>query len=83
MLLAVSWWYQYIAPHVADSKHNDFIWGVVHGIALPLNFFYSLVNHKATIYQAHNTGGWYNAGFLGGAWVFWLGGATAARRRRH
>ena len=46
---------------------------------LPISFIFSLFNDKVTIYEVHNSGGWYNFGFLLGAAMIWGGGGATAR----
>ena len=44
---------------------------------LPVAFVISLFTDKVSVYEVHNSGGWYNFGFLLGAAVVWGGGRTA------
>lgn|SRR5574341_73356 len=76
---------------LADSPDEDgrvagFWRGLWHGIIAPITFVISIFNDNVSIYEVHNTGGWYDFGFLFGLGSFWGGGgggAAAARRRRH
>jgi hypothetical protein len=59
--------------------------GLWHGAIAPVTFVISLFNSNVSMYDVHNTGGWYNFGFLFGLSVVWGGGsrgAAAARRSR-
>lgn len=58
--------------------------GLWNGIIAPVTFIISLFNPAVQMYEVHNNGGWYNAGFLLGMIVIFGGGAggTQARRRR-
>jgi hypothetical protein len=44
--------------------------GLWHGMICPIAFVISLFNRKFSMYEVHNNGAWYNAGFLlgAGAW---------------
>jgi hypothetical protein len=59
--------------------------GLWHGFILPFAFFVSLFKDSVRIYEVHNSGGWYNFGFVLGASAI-LGGSGRgrgnARRRR-
>jgi hypothetical protein len=58
--------------------------GLWHGAIAPITFIISLFNHSVGVYSVHNSGGWYNFGFLLGVSTT-LGGSAgggAARRRR-
>ena len=54
--------------------------GLWHGMILPVSFIISLFSDKVTIYEVHNSGGWYNFGFLLGAAMVWGGGGAATSR---
>jgi hypothetical protein len=56
--------------------------GLWHGFILPFAFVISLFSDKVTIYEVHNTGTWYNLGFLMGAAMIWGGSGGASARRR-
>jgi hypothetical protein len=49
---------------------------------LPFAFVVSLFSDKVTIYEVHNSGTWYNLGFLMGAAMIWGGSGGASARRR-
>ena len=41
--------------------------GLWHGLICPIAFVISIFNSKFSIYEVHNNGAWYNAGFILGA----------------
>ena len=70
----------------ADGEVAGFWDGLWHGIITPATFIISVLGGKVHIYEVHNTGNWYNFGYLLGL-CFSLGGAggggaAASRRRR-
>jgi len=61
--------------------------GLWHGFILVIAFIISLFSDTVTIYESHNSGNWYNLGFVLGAMVM-LGGSSragvkGARGRKH
>jgi hypothetical protein len=66
----------------AEGKVAGFWMGLWHGLISPVTFIISLFNPGVHLYEVHNSGGWYNAGFmLGLAIIFGGGGRGAAARR--
>jgi hypothetical protein len=60
-----------------DGSVAGFWLGLWHGLIVPFTFVISLFSDNVAIYEVHNSGGWYNFGFLlGGAST--LGGSGAA-----
>lgn len=55
--------------------------GLWHGIICPITFLVSLFNSNVHIYEVHNSGRWYEFGFILGASSS-LGGAGRAAPRR-
>ncbi len=53
-------------PGLTDSQPGaaGFWQGLWHGIIAPITFWVSLFNPGVSIYEVHNSGGWYDAGFL-------------------
>jgi hypothetical protein len=51
--------------------------GVWHGLIAPVTFFVSLFSSGTSVYEVHNNGGWYSAGFLLGLMTT-LGGSGGA-----
>jgi hypothetical protein len=56
--------------------------GLWHGIIIPVTFIVSLFSETVSIYEVHNTGGWYDFGFVLGAGVFLGGGGAGAKRAK-
>lgn len=63
----------------AEGGVAGFWLGLWHGIIVPVTFIVSLFSDAVSVYEVHNTGGWYDFGFLLGASVF-LGGSGAGAR---
>lgn len=63
----------------ADGSVAGFWLGLWHGIIVPFTFVISLFSDNVSIYEVHNTGGWYDLGFVMGAGVF-LGGSGAGAK---
>ena len=57
--------------------------GLWHGVIAPITFVVSLFSDSVHVYEVHNSGNWYNLGFLlGTAIIFGGGGGGAGRRSR-
>lgn len=65
----------------ADGEIAGFWVGLWHGIITPVTFVISLFTENVNIYEIHNSGGWYDFGFVLGAGTF-LGGSGRGLRRR-
>jgi hypothetical protein len=65
-----------------EGKVAGFWQGLWHGIIAPITFIISLFNHNVLIYEVHNSGAWYNFGFLLGLSVI-FGGSGRGSKRRH
>src|SRR6266536_2459798 len=66
------------APHIAG-----FWLGLWHGVISPITFIVSLFTSDVSVYDVHNNGNWYDAGFmLGVATAFSGAGRAGAPRRR-
>jgi hypothetical protein len=67
-----------------EGEVAGFWLGLWHGLIAPITFIISLFSDKVELYEVHNTGGWYNFGFLLGIMIIFggSGGGTACRRRR-
>jgi len=79
-------------PNVMTNSENQegevagFWQGFWHGIISPVTFIISLFNKNVSIYEVHNSGGWYNFGFIFGVMIIFggsSGGAGKAARSRH
>lgn len=51
-----------------------FWYGLWHGIISFISLIIHLFNPAVSVYEVHNTGGWYDFGFLLGVCGFWGGG---------
>ncbi|MFZ2625578.1 MAG: hypothetical protein WAX29_10125 [Propionibacterium sp.] len=53
-------------PGLTDTQPGaaGFWQGLWHGLIAPITFWVSLFNPGVSIYEVHNSGGWYDAGFL-------------------
>ncbi len=59
--------------------------GLWHGLIAPVTFVVSLFTDTVNVYEVHNVGNWYDAGFVLGLSVAFAGPARSAgagRRRR-
>ena len=65
-----------------DGKVAVFFHGIWHGFIALFTFIISLFTDKVGVYEAHNSGGWYNLGFIIGVSIFFGGGGTAGKRAR-
>jgi hypothetical protein len=63
----------------ADGDVAGFWLGLWHGIIVPITFIVSLFSDTVNPYEVHNSGGWYDFGFLFGASMS-LGGSGAGAR---
>ncbi|MEJ2011722.1 MAG: hypothetical protein P8X64_05790 [Anaerolineales bacterium] len=67
----------------AEGKVAGFWQGLWNGFSSPFTFIISLFTDSVFVYDVHNSGNWYNFGFLlGASIIFGGGGGGAARRRR-
>ena len=56
--------------------------GLWHGVIAPITFLISLFSDTVNVYDVHNSGNWYDFGFVLGAGILFGGGAAGTRRRR-
>ena len=68
------------SPHV-DGGVAGFWMGLWHGLIAPITFVISLFRDSVNIYEVHNSGNWYNLGFLLGAMMFFGSSCGEAGRR--
>ena len=66
----------------AAGKTYGFWSGLWHGIISPVTFIISLFTKNVNIYEVHNSGNWYNFGFILGVSVIFGGGGYGTKRRR-
>jgi hypothetical protein len=65
----------------AEGTVAGFWMGLWHGVIAPVTFFVSLFTDNVNVYEVHNSGNWYDFGFVLGAGILLGGGAGAGRRR--
>lgn len=66
----------------ADSGDVAGFWlGLWHGIIAPITFVISLFTDNVNIYEVHNSGNWYDFGFVLGAGILFGGGGIFGRSR--
>ena len=58
-----------------------FWWGLWHGVISPVTFLVSLFRDDVGLYEIHNTGGWYDFGFMLGVSVVFSGAARSGSAR--
>ena len=63
-----------------EGKSAGFWSGMWHGIISPITFFISLASDNVNIYEVHNTGNWYDFGFMFGLSIVFSGTAGGAAR---
>ena len=66
----------------AAGKTYGFWSGLWHGIISPVTFIISLFTKNVNVYEVHNSGNWYNFGFMVGVSIILGGGGAASRRKR-
>jgi hypothetical protein len=72
---------------LAKTANNEgevagFWLGLWHGLIAPITFIVSLFSDKVSLYEVHNSGGWYNFGFVLGAGLFLSGGILGRRKKK-
>jgi len=65
-----------------EGKVAGFWLGVWHGLIAPITFIVSLFNDRVGIYDVHNSGNWYNFGFVLGAGLFLSGGILGRKKKK-
>ncbi len=65
-----------------EGKIAGFWRGLWHGLISPITFIVSLFSRNVNVYEVHNSGSWYNFGFVIGAGLFLQGGIFGSRRAR-
>ncbi len=75
-------------PNELEKKPNNegkiagFWKGLWHGFIAPITFIISIFTKTVRFYEVHNSGFWYNFGFVLGAGLFLSGGILGKGRRR-
>ena len=65
-----------------EGKVAGFWLGLWHGFIAPFTFIISLFNQNVHIYEVHNSGNWYNLGYLLGLSII-FGGSGRGSKRHH
>jgi len=65
-----------------EGQPAGFLLGLWHGFIAPVTFFISLFTDNISLYEVHNTGGWYDFGFVLGAGIIFGGGSKASCKKR-
>lgn len=63
----------------ASGDTAGFFLGLWHGLISPITLVISLFSDNVNVYEVHNTGNWYDVGFVF-AIVSFVGGSHGARR---
>ncbi len=66
----------------AQGKIAGFWLGLWQGLISPITFIISIFSKNVRIYEIHNSGFWYNFGFVIGAGLFLQGGILGSRKAR-
>ena len=65
----------------AGGRVTGFWSGLWHGMICPIALVISLFNSKVSIYEVHNSGAWYNGGFIIGAGAWGILGGRGSKSR--
>lgn len=65
-----------------DGDLAGFWLGLWQGIIAPIAFVISLFSDNVNLYEVHNSGNWYDFGFVLGAGIIFGGRRFGARRKR-
>ena len=66
----------------AEGKTAGFLLGIWHGLISPVTFIVSIFSRHVRFYEVHNSGTWYNFGFVLGAGLFLSGGILGRKKRK-
>lgn len=69
-------------PRFTLDEPAGFWVGLWHGIISIITLVIGVFSDGVRVYEVHNTGGWYDFGFLLGVTAVWGGGSSTAHRRR-
>lgn len=69
------------ARYTAEAPAG-FLMGLWHGIISVIALIIGIFSDTVQVYERHNTGGWYDFGFLLGVIMIWGSGARAGKRKR-
>lgn len=65
-----------------EGKIAGFWKGLWHGLIAPITFIISIFTKSVRFYEVHNSGFWYNFGFVLGAGLFLSGGILGKGSRK-
>ena len=65
-----------------EGKTAGFFFGLWHGFISPVTFIISVFSKNVRLYEVHNSGTWYNFGFVLGAGLFLSGGILGRKKKR-
>ncbi len=65
----------------ADGKSAGFWLGLWHGLISCVTFIISLFSDNVNVYEVHNSGNWYDFGFMLGVSIIFGGGARGVKRK--
>ena len=68
--------------HLGSSRPAGFWLGLWQGLISPITFVVSLFNDHVNIYEVHNSGNWYNFGFMLGVSSAFSGAARSGSNSR-
>lgn len=66
----------------ANGDLAGFWLGLWHGLIAPVTFIISLFEDTVSVYEVHNSGNWYDFGFVLGLSTAFGGSCRGTRRRR-
>lgn len=67
-------------PLAREADPSGRLAGFWHGILAPVTFVLSLFVKSIHFYEVHNSGNWYNLGFVIGAGILFGGGMFGSRK---
>lgn len=87
ILLPISILLFFTACTAGDAQFSQetpagFLYGLWHGIISVLTLIIHVFNESITVYEVHNTGGWYDFGFLMGVISIWGGSSHVSCKTR-
>ena len=65
-----------------EGETAGFLKGLLHGFISLFTFIISLFSDTTGMYEVHNTGGWYDFGFVLGAMIFYSSGGRASSSKK-
>jgi len=65
-----------------EGKVAGFWKGLWHGLISPITFIISVFSKTVRFYEVHNSGSWYNFGFVLGAGLFLSGGILGKKKKK-